>query len=268
MSSHAREDGPGGIGRRAVLRGGLVAAGGVLLGGAAQIAAAPRAAAAAEPPVHTRAAWAARPPKSPAQVLAQAPAYIVVHHTATANSTDHSLEHAFSLSRAIQNFHMDTNGWDDTGQQLTISRGGHIMEGRNSSLPAVRAGDHVVGAHVANYNGVAVGIENEGTYTSAQPTGALYDALVETCAWLCSAYARPVSAIIGHRDLNATACPGDVLYGMLPQLRRDVGALLGAEHRRPLPASERPPYPRVPEPGRILEFRHGPALGRRDPNAG
>ncbi|GAA1097691.1 peptidoglycan recognition family protein [Nocardiopsis composta] len=263
----AREDEPGGIGRRAVLRGGLVVAGGVLLGGAAQTASAPAAAAAAEPSVHTRAAWAARPPTSPAQVIGQAPTYIVVHHTATANSTDYSLEHAFALSRSIQNFHMDGNGWADTGQQLTISRGGHVMEGRNSSLPAIRAGDHVIGAHVANYNDVAVGIENEGTYTSAEPTGALYGALVETCAWLCAAYGRPASAIIGHRDLNATACPGDVLYGMLPQLRQDVGAVLGAEYRRPLPASQRPPYPGVPEAGRVREFRHGPALGRRDSNA-
>ena len=27
-----------------------------------------------------------------------------------------------------------------------------------------------------------------------------------------------------HRDFNDTECPGDVLYAMLPQLRKDVAA--------------------------------------------
>ncbi|MDA2812729.1 peptidoglycan recognition family protein [Nocardiopsis sp. RSe5-2] len=261
------------VSRRAALFTGAAVAGGVLFGGAAQAVAAPSAAAAAAAPtVRTRAAWNARPPTSPAQVLNQAPTYIVVHHTATGNSTDYSLAAAYALSRSIQNYHMDSNGWADTGQQLTISRGGHIMEGRNSSLSAINNGRHVVGAHVANYNSRAVGIENQGTYTSATPTTALYNALVETCAWLCSAYGRPTSAIIGHRDLNATACPGDRLYAMLPQLRRDVGARLSAMGNgrlagAGLAAGEMPPFPEVPASEPEGRFRHGPALGSRDSNA-
>jgi hypothetical protein len=229
----------------------------------------PAAGALAQPTVHDRAAWNARPPTSPAQVLAAAPTYIVVHHTATANTTDYSQAAAFSLSRGIQNHHMDTNGWADTGQQLTISRGGYVMEGRNTSLSAINAGDHVVGAHVANFNSVAVGIENEGTYTSASPTDALYDSLVETCAWLCAVYGRPTDAIIGHRDLNATACPGDVLYGMLPQLRSDVGGLLrdpGLVRRR-LTSAEEPPSPEVPVDEPAETHEHGPALCADDPHA-
>ncbi|MFB4319623.1 peptidoglycan recognition family protein [Actinomadura sp. 21ATH] len=249
---------PRSLDRRAVLRGAATVAGGTLLG----VAATPTAATAvAAPRAYTRADWNARPPLNPATVLNRAPDRIVVHHTASANSTDHSLAHAYALSRSIQAHHMDTNGWADTGQQLTISRGGHLMEGRNRSLQAINAGDHVVGAHTASHNDHTIGIENEGLYMTAAPTAALWTTLVETCAWLCDVYGlSPGTAIVGHRDLNATACPGDVLYARLPDLRDAVAALLGAP---PVHATAAP-VPNVHE-GPRHPFDHGPAHGPGDP---
>jgi hypothetical protein len=179
------------------------------------------------PHVYTRAQWNARPPRRPARVLDRAPDHIIVHHTATANARDRSLAHAFALSRSIQNMHMNNNGWDDTGQQLTISRGGIVMEGRNRSLRAVRAGDLAVGAQVLHHNEHTIGIENEGTYMSKAVPGSLWRSLVEVCVWLCRKYdLDPSRAIVGHRDYNNTSCPGDVLYARLPQLRRSVAARL------------------------------------------
>jgi hypothetical protein len=244
--------------RRTVLRGAATVAGGSLLGVTATPA---TASALAAPPVHTRAEWNARPPTSAATVLDRGPDRIVVHHTASANSTDYSLSHAYALSRSIQNHHMDTNGWADTGQQLTISRGGHLMEGRNRSLSAVNAGDHVVGAHTASHNDHTIGIENEGLYTSALPTAALWARLVETCAWLCDVYGLAPAAIVGHRDFNNTACPGDALYARLPDLRNEVSAKLGIAQTHP--GSTAP----VPSglPGPRHTFDHGPALGPGDP---
>ncbi|WP_395103503.1 peptidoglycan recognition family protein [Actinomadura sp. SCN-SB] len=239
--------------RRTLLRGGVTVTGGALLGVAATASPA-----LAAPMVHTRADWNARPPKSPATVLNQAPDHIVVHHTASANQTDYSVAAAYALSRSIQNFHMDSNGWADTGQQLTISRGGHLMEGRNRSLSAIQAGDHVVGAHVANHNSHTIGIENEGIYMTVAPTAALWAKLVETCAWLCDVYGLSPSAIVGHRDYNATACPGDVLYAMLPDLRNEVAAKLNLARVR-----YSPPKPsRMPGPRHT--FDHGPAIGPAD----
>ncbi|WP_243717476.1 peptidoglycan recognition protein family protein [Actinomadura darangshiensis] len=180
-----------------------------------------------DPHVYTREQWNARAPRRPAKVLSKAPDHIIVHHTATANSKSRSLAHAFALSRAIQNIHMDRNGWDDTGQQLTISRGGFVMEGRNRSLKAIRAGDLAVGAQVLHHNEHTIGIENEGTYTSKAVPGSLWKSLVEVCVWLCQEYKLdPGSAIVGHRDYNNTSCPGDVLYARLPTLRRSVAARL------------------------------------------
>jgi hypothetical protein len=175
------------------------------------------------PQVYTRAQWNARSPKRAARILDRPPDHIVVHHTASANSRDRSLVHAFGLSRQIQKWHMDGNGWNDTGQQLTISRGGIVMEGRNQSLAAIRAKNHAVGAHVLHHNQHTIGIESEGTYTSARVPRRLWDSLVEVCVWLCRAYnLEPAEAIVGHRDYNSTTCPGDVLYARLPELRRSV----------------------------------------------
>lgn len=261
---------PSGPGRRTILRGAAVASGAAVLGGAFTVGGATSASAqAAEPALYVRADWAARPPSSPTQVLATPPSYVVVHHTATPNSTDYSLNHALALSRSIQNFHMDSNGWSDTGQQLTISRGGHIMEGRDRSLPAVREGSHAVGAHVANNNSTCIGIENEGLYMTEGPTQALTDALVATLAWLCGAYGlNPQTAILGHRDFNATACPGDVLYAMLPDLRNAAASVLTAQGVDPRglrePTSDGPTYPPVPDDEPQREFHHGPGRGADD----
>jgi hypothetical protein len=208
--------------RRTLLRG--TAAGGVLLGGitlpttAAHAAPAPR--------CYTRAEWSARPPRSATQVIG-APDHIVIHHTASANVTDYSLAAAFRVSHWIQDLHMDTNRWIDCGQQLTISRGGYLMEGRSKSLPAINNRQNVLGAQTANHNSHTIGIEHEGLYTNVDVPVALFDMSVLTCAWLCTTYGLdPHEAIVGHRDYNATQCPGNVFYARLPELRDRVAAVM------------------------------------------
>ena len=86
----------------------------------------------------------------------------------------------------------------------------------------------VQGAHCPGQNDQAIGIENEGTYTSITPPAALYSKLVDFCAYIADQYNLPATAIYGHRDFHATSCPGDAFYAMLPQLRSDVAAKLNA----------------------------------------
>lgn len=183
------------------------------------------------PTVAATATWKAQPPKEAITLLATRPTRVIVHHTASANVTDLSPEHAYALARSIQQSHFD-RGWIDSGQQFTISRGGYVLEGRHGSLDAARGGtQHVRGAHCEGFNDVSVGIENEGTYVTVAPPAAQYDALVRTCAWLCQQYGIPATELYGHRDFLNTSCPGDVLYARLPQLRRDVAARLGVNLR-------------------------------------
>ncbi|MFD7443569.1 N-acetylmuramoyl-L-alanine amidase [Streptomyces sp. NPDC059909] len=214
--------------RRAVLSGAFVLGAGAVLGSG--LSGNAWAAAAAGPVISGCAAWRARPPSAPVKLLPTAPHKIIVHHTATANSTDYTQEHAFALSRSIQAYHMDDNGWIDSGQHFTISRGGWITEGRHSSVAALGAGtQQVESAHCTGQNTVAVGIENEGTYTTVDPRSAQYAKLVDLCAYICRQYGLRPYQIFGHRDFNNTNCPGDRLYAMLPQLRADVAARTGGD---------------------------------------
>ncbi len=213
-----------GLSRRTLLTGGLALAGGAVLTGFDG----DFAEAVTPPQIVGCAGWGARAPKAAVPVLGRRPVRIVVHHTASPNVADFSRSAADRLARSIQRYHMDVNRWIDSGQHFTISRGGVILEGRHRSLEALRAGQrHVEGAHAAGQNGVAIGIENEGIYTGAEPPAVLWGKLRALCAYACARYRIRPSELYGHRDYNDTACPGNRLYAMLPRLRREVGAALG-----------------------------------------
>ncbi|MCP2168665.1 peptidoglycan recognition protein family protein [Goodfellowiella coeruleoviolacea] len=220
----------GQLNRRALLRGALGT--GVLLGsglGVATVGAvtAPTAAAATGPTIASCATWGARQPTRNPTAVYSRPARILIHHTATDNVEDYSLAHAYEHARWIQDLHMDTNGWLDSGQHFTNSRGGYLMEGRHQSLAALRSGDHLIeGAHCPGQNRTAIGIENEGNYMEVEPPQALWDSLVAFCVYTCQQYDIPPTEIDGHRDYYDTLCPGDRLYALLPRLREEVAAAL------------------------------------------
>ncbi|MPY97547.1 MAG: N-acetylmuramoyl-L-alanine amidase [Actinophytocola sp.] len=229
------------VGRRTVVKGGLAAT--VIGAGAPGIAMAKSQPGPAneQPEIYSTADWEARPPDDDIVIEDHAPTYIVVHHTVEpANEEDFSREHAFEISRAIQNYHMDSRGWIDTGQQFTISRGGYITEGRHHSLETLQEGlRHVQGANVANRNSEVIGIENEGLYTKEDVPDALWDSLVGLVTYMAYQYDVPVELIKGHRDFNSTQCPGDVLYARMPELRRTVARRL----RRPYPSEDQLEWP-------------------------
>jgi len=166
-----------------MLRGATVLGGGALI---APLLAGTAQAAVDQPLIANCATWGARPPAGTLTIVPNKPNKIIVHHTAMANSTDYSQAHAFQNSRDIQNLHMDTNGWVDSGQHFTNSRGGWLTEGRNGSLYALLHGQTMVeGAHCVGQNDQAIGIENEGTYLTVQPPTALWNSLVTFCAFIC-----------------------------------------------------------------------------------
>ncbi|MGK5443525.1 peptidoglycan recognition protein family protein [Micromonospora sp. URMC 105] len=219
------------VSRRAALRGAVLlgAAAGVsaltqLGGGSGARAVATRV---DQPVIANCATWGARPPSSPVSMVQSRPNKIIVHHTAFPNTTDYSLAKAYANSRDIQNLHMDSNGWLDSGQHFTNSRGGHLTEGRHGSLYALLHGQTMVqGAHCVGQNSQAIGIENDGTYLTVQPPAALWNSLITFCAFTCQQYGIAPREIYGHKDFNNTQCPG-LLHGRLPELRAAVAARLG-----------------------------------------
>ena len=178
------------------------------------------------PSIDGTAAWGAAAAREPIVVLNRRPTGIVVHHTTNLNTNDFTRAAGHVRARQIQQSHFN-RGWIDTGQQFTISRGGWIMEGRHQSLSALNGGTrHIQGAHTDGYNDSHIGIECEGLYTSVTPSLPMWNKLVALIAYICQQYGLTANAIVGHRDLDQTSCPGDTLYSLLPQLRTAVAAAL------------------------------------------
>lgn len=175
-----------------------------------------------EPPIISTAEWGAITPASHLQTLNERPSYLVIHHTTTPNVTDGSREAALDLARRVQNGHIG-QGWGDSGQHFTMSRGGHILEARHGSKNALEAGEtFMLGIHALGFNAYALGIECEGNYMVNPPPQSLYEGLVHLCAYICQQYELPPQRIIGHRELVKTSCCGDAFYAKLPILREDV----------------------------------------------
>ncbi|HUR14064.1 MAG TPA: N-acetylmuramoyl-L-alanine amidase [Mycobacteriales bacterium] len=206
------------------------------------------------------------PAFAPVQVL-------TVHHTAGSN--DPAQDYAATV-RAIYSYHVTTNGWSDIGYQYLVDGRGALYEGRSTgrtSTSCLSAGGdgsdfahqpstgHVVtGAHAAGYNSGNAGVALMGCYdaTSActgsttAPTAAV-DGLEQLLASLSTRHAldpqgtthyvnpvsgvtKDVATISGHRDWEATACPGGTLYAQLPQIRADVKARTTGSAPAPAPA--------------------------------
>ncbi len=219
--------------RRTLLRAGLGAAAVAVVGTELATAAPAGAVPSAEFPwIIDCDTWGARPPASPIQITGNTTNKIIVHHMAFPNVTDYSRDHAMQLARDCQNLHMDTNGWADTGQHFTVSRGGYVLEGRHRSLETLEAGEHqVIAAHCPGENGNAIGIENEGTYITETPPEALVRSLVRLCVTVSHQFRLHAWDIFGHWDFRETDCPGIAFYREFPMLRTRVAIAMGASHR-------------------------------------
>lgn len=179
---------------------------------------------------------------------------LTVHHTVTAVADPDPA----ATVRAIYHFHTVTREFGDIGYHLLVDEAGTVYEGRWSGpdpIPvldgrpdaAARTSD---GAHVRGFNAGNVGVALLGDLTGVGPTAAAREALVGVLAGLAGAvgidplaavdYVNPLSgatrhvpAISGHRDWRATECPGRTFHLMLPDVRREVGALLAAHAAMP-----------------------------------
>ncbi|MCS6915226.1 MAG: N-acetylmuramoyl-L-alanine amidase [Myxococcales bacterium] len=155
--------------------------------------------------VHSRASWGAQPPRC---ASGHAPYRMTIHHTVTPTMDSMSPE---ARLRQIQSFHMNVQGWCDIGYHFLVSRDGRLWEGR----PA-----HNLGTHVANHNSGNVGIAFMGDYSSTPPTDRQIDEAARLVAGIGRQFGIAISSerIKGHRDYNATSCPGDALYARLPTI--------------------------------------------------
>jgi len=196
-----------------------------------------------QPPITSRSAWGAQPfncvggPQSAPSLK-----FAVVHHTAGNNN--YNPGDTPSILRGIQAYHMSTLGYCDIAYNFLIDKYGQIFEGRAGGMT-----NPIIGGHAGGFNTSSVGVSLVGDYTSSTPPPAEWNSLVSLLRWRLSvagvnpaagfstvtgsspcncmqwAPGTPVSfpsAIVGHRDVDQTSCPGNAFYPQLPTLRDQV----------------------------------------------
>ncbi|WP_030212306.1 peptidoglycan-binding protein [Streptomyces sp. NRRL WC-3626] len=137
--------------------------------------------------VISRSQWNARPPRQVVKVPYGQRVGFAVHYSAG---------NKYQTVRAIQNYHMDSNGWDDIGYNFLVDWQGRIYEGRGWTN---------LGAHVAGYNtshiGVCfIGVDGDATTEAKNAIRSLYHAANERTG-------RTLNATY-HSALAPTQCPG------------------------------------------------------------
>jgi hypothetical protein len=164
-----------------------------------------------------------------------------VHHTVNVN--DYAQSDVPAMLRAIQTYHMDTNGWDDIGYNFLVDRFGGIWEGRAGGIDRA-----VIGAHAEGFNTGSTGVSVLGDFSNVPPSGAAVQAVGRLLGWKLplhgvdplektqftsggsnkypSGQVVTLDNISGHKDVGNTACPAQ-LYDQLPTVRTAASGWAG-----------------------------------------
>jgi hypothetical protein len=162
---------------------------------------------------------------------------------------------------AICRYHRNSNGWNDIGYQFLVDQYGQIFEGRAGGIDQA-----VIGAQAQGYNTQSTGIANLGTFSASGQTEAGLSALARLLSWKLALHGVDphgtvvvrsgggplnryragtnvrLNTVSGHRDGDATSCPGDGLYSQLSRLR----SIVAADPRPPSLLSLRVDRARIP----------------------
>ena len=113
---------------------------------------------------------------------------LVLHHAAAEKCS----------AEDIHRWHL-ANGWSGMGYHYLVRKDGSIWRGRP---------EDTFGAHAKNFNSTSIGVCFEGNFENEHMNEKQLAAGKELIADICSRYKLGVANVCGHRDLNATACPG------------------------------------------------------------
>ena len=187
------------------------------------------------PDLYTRTEWGAKPFRgNPIPLNRPSYQYMTLHHTAgfSATTLAEGLEQVFR----IQEFHQNGRGWSDIGYQFLMDQEGRLYQGRpflNENASFEQGPRLVQGAHVGGANTGNIGVSLMGCYHPPVGGGCrdvmtlpAVDSLVTTFSFLSERYEVSPDRMRGHRDFNATSCPGDNNYSMISEFMVKIEDLL------------------------------------------
>lgn len=165
--------------------------------------------------IQSRAKWGAKPPRKTPKRLRLPVSEVWIHHDAAwfdyegARMKRSRRRKEAERMRVNQAFHQNKRNYNDIAYNFVIFPSGVVYEGR---------GWGVLGAHNDDDN-VSHGICFAGNFNDHHPTAAA----LKACRQLLDlgvqkGYVVNGTSIQGHRDSDATACPGNLLYARLKHL--------------------------------------------------
>lgn len=136
---------------------------------------------------------------------------LTVHHTAdTFVGTNEQI-----LQREA-GFHINGNGWPGLSYHYFITPDGTIFQINN----------HTDITWHDSRNTDTLGIALHGNFTSSLPSPKQLESLKSLLDWLCTENPQfPASQrnVFGHREISATACPGNTFFPLVVEYRTKLG---------------------------------------------
>ena len=213
----------------------------------------PAGAAIGQPGMLGRDAWGAAPWVAGQNGCQEVPStarvrFAVLHHTVTTNS--YSPEQADDEIRSIQYVHQNLEGFCDIAYNFVVDRFGRTWEGRSGGVDRGVIGGHSKGFNTGSVGVVLLGQHHPGASPpSASVSPAARAAVVNLLRWKfalhgvdaraqvavtsrCDTTTGPcrypagqnvvIPTIVGHRDVQLTACPGNLAQPIVSQIRAEV----------------------------------------------
>ena len=170
----------------------------------------------------------------------------IVHHTASTTlvpDTDGTGEYK-SMVNSIYKYHTSGKKWVDSdgtsyagfgdiGYNYLIDPEGNIYEGR-------KGGNGTIGGHASSFNSGSVGISIIGNYqdgavgqTNATLDPKVEQSLAKLIGWIAANngvdldsssnfFGKTIDGLVGHKDVAATQCPGNIVYDQLSNIQKDA----------------------------------------------
>lgn len=169
----------------------------------------------------------------------------IIHHTASSNlieDSDSSGEYKDMVNN-IYAYHTNNKAWkDENGEKISgfgdigynylVDPNGNLYEGRDG-------GNGAIGGHASGFNTGTIGISVIGNHhnTEDKPSHNLNSkittSLSKLIGWLAanndinlskvsSFNNKNIDGVVGHRDVGATLCPGNVLYSQLDTIQNQA----------------------------------------------
>ncbi len=136
---------------------------------------------------------------------------ITIHHTGEHGNWAELPD--TEIVQRIEKYHTNEKKWAAIGYHYLVGKDGRIYEGRPVSYQ---------GAHVSTQNENNLGISVIGDFTDHLPSERQLSALRSFVDDQRRLYGVSKPRVYGHRDLHASLCPGEALYGWVKRYKSSL----------------------------------------------